>query len=96
MMKFVENTVKEGQRYTIEGNYIKKPLQGHLISVFRKDGKLIYYDGLQGYVYSKEDTKEYFDQMQKGNTEDTCMNLIRIDNLHFNNEITDFIMEEKQ
>ena len=46
MMKFVDDIVKEGERYTIEGSYITNPSQGHLISVFRKDGKLIYYDEL--------------------------------------------------
>ena len=96
MMKFVDDTVKEGERYTIEGSYIKDPSQGHLISVFRKDGELVYYDGLEGAVYDEEDTIKYFDKMQKGNTENTCMNLLRVDNLHFDNSVTDYIMEEKQ
>ena len=96
MMKFVDDTVKEGERYTIEGSYITNPSQGHLISVFRKDGKLIYYDGLEGTVYDEEDTIVYFDRMVKGNTENTCMNLLRVDNLQFDNSVTDFIMEEKQ
>ena len=95
-MKFVDDIVKEGERYTIEGSYITNPSQGHLISVFRKDGKLIYYDGLEGTVYDEEDTIVYFDRMVKGNTETTCMNLLRVDNLQFDNSVTDFIMEEKQ
>ena len=82
---FISQTVKPGERYTMEGNWKGCYGSGHIISVFREDsGNLVFYDPQTNNCYNERSIKENFlNRMQKGNTENTAVKLLRIDNLAF-------------
>ena len=77
--QFISDTVKPGERYTMEGIWKGDLGCGHIISVFREEsGNLVFYDPQVNMIYNSKSIKEDFlNYMQKGNTEDTAIKLLR-------------------
>ena len=71
---------------------------GHIISVFKENtGNLVFYDPQINQIYSKRFMKEEFlPSMQKGNTEDTAIKLLRIDNLEIDTDFIDSIVKRSE
>lgn len=95
---FIDKTVKSGERYTLEGVWKGFFGCGHIISVFRETtGNLVFYDPQINQIYSKRVMKEEFlPFMQKGNTEETAIKLLRIDNLALNTEFIEPIVRRSE
>jgi hypothetical protein len=95
---FIDETVKPGERYTLEGAWKGLFGMGHIISVFKENtGNLVFYDPQINQIYSKRFMKEEFlPSMQKGNTEDTAIKLLRIDNLEINTDLVDSIVRRSE
>ena len=98
MYDFIDKTVKPGERYTLEGTWKGWFGVGHIISVFRENtGNLVFYDPQINQIYSKRVMKEeLLPNMQKGNTEDTAIKLLRIDNLAINTEFVEPIVRRSE
>lgn len=98
MYDFIDKTVKPGERYTLEGVWKGFFGCGHIISVFRETtGNLVFYDPQINQIYSKRVMKEeLLPNMQKGNTEDTAIKLLRIDNLALNTEFIEPIVRRSE
>lgn len=95
---FIDETVKPGERYTLEGVWKELFGTGHIISVFKENtGNLVFYDPQINQIYSKRFMKEeYLPLMQKGNTEDTAIKLLRIDNLEIDTDFIDPIVRRSE
>ena len=90
--------MKSGERYTLEGVWKGGFGCGHIISVFREEtGNLVFYDPQVNMIYNAKSIKEDFlNYMQKGNTEDTAIKLLRVDNLDINTDFVDSIVRRSQ
>lgn len=80
---YISDTVKPGERYTLEGLWKGFFSGGHIISIFREqNGNLVAYDPQINKIYSEKTLKaEILDNMQKGPTPETNIRLLRVDNL---------------
>lgn len=96
--QFISDTVKSGERYTLEGVWKGGFGCGHIISVFREEtGNLVFYDPQVNMTYNAKSIKEDFlNYMQKGNTEDTAIKLIRVDNLDIDTDFVSSIVRRSQ
>ncbi len=98
MYKFISDTVKPGERYTLQGIW-KGPIAcGHIISVFRENtGNLVFYDPQVNIIYNERGIKEnVLSMMMKGATEEDTIKLLRIDNLSFDKQIVDPIVKRSE
>ena len=98
MYDFISDTVKPGERYTLQGIW-KGPCEwGHIMSVFREEtGNLVFYDPQVNLTYNERGIKEnVLSMMQKGSTEDDTIKLLRIDNLSFDKQIVDPIVKRSE
>ena len=95
---FISDTVKPGERYTLQGIWKGDWGCGHIISVFREEsGNLVFYDPQINEIYNKKFFKEEFlSRMQKGNTEETAIKLLRVDNLDIDIDFIDPIVRRSQ
>ena len=55
-MDFMHNTLKEGERYTLEFGWKGRSNVGHIISLYIEKGKIVFYDPQSGRLY-KEGTR---------------------------------------
>ena len=96
--QFISDTVKSGERYTLEGVWKGGFGCGHIISVFREEtGNLVFYDPQVNMTYNEKSIKENFlNYMQKGNTEDTAIKLLRVDNLDIDTDFVSSIVRRSQ
>lgn len=95
MLAFVDKTVKQNERYTLRGTYKNRNF-GHIINVFREaDGTLVYYDPQSNKILDDFGRNELFRLMNKGKSEQTAMQLLRIDNLQFNKNVVDYILTRR-
>lgn len=96
--QFISDTVKPGERYTLEGVWKGGFGCGHIISVFREEtGNLVFYDPQVNTIYNSKSIKEQFlNFMQKGNTEDSAIKLLRIDNLDIDTDFVNSIVRRSQ
>lgn len=96
MYQFIADTVKPGERYTMQGYWRYGICDGgHIISVFREPtGNLVFYDPQIDKIYNERSIKkDVLNEMQKGNTEDTTIKLLRIDNLKIDKDFVDPIVK---
>lgn len=98
MYDFISDTVKSGERYTMEGLWKGPWGFGHIISVFREDsGNLVFYDPQINRTYNKRSVKEeILSNMQKGTTESTTIKLLRVDNLEIDKTFVDSLVRGKE
>lgn len=96
--QFISDTVKPGERYTLEGVWKGGFGCGHIISVFREEtGNLVFYDPQVNTIYNSKSIKEQFlNFMQKGNTEDSAIKLLRVDNLDIDTDFVNSIVRRSQ
>ena len=96
--QFISDTVKPGERYTLEGCWKDCLGCGHIISVFREEtGNLVFYDPQVNMTYNAKSIKEDFlNYMQKGNTEETAIKLLRVDNLDIDTDFVSSIVRRSQ
>lgn len=98
MYKFISETVKPGERYTLQGIW-KGPFGfGHIISVFREEtGNLVFYDPQVNKIYNERGIKEnVLSMMRKGASKNETIKLLRIDNLSFDKKIVDSIVRRSE
>ena len=98
MFKFISDTIKPGERYTLEGRWKGFWGGGHIISVFREEsGNLVFYDSQINYIYNAQSFKDkILSRMQKGNTEDSAIKLLRVDNLQIDFEFVNPIVKRSE
>lgn len=96
--KFIDETVKPGERYTLEGMWKGLFNCGHIISVFReKTGNLVFYDPQVNKIYNERSFKEdILSNMQKGITPDSNIKLLRIDNLAIDKNFMDPLVRRSE
>lgn len=98
MYDFISDTVKPGERYTLQGIWKGPWGCGHIISVFREEtGNLVFYDPQVNMTYNERGIKEnILSMMQKGSTEDETIKLLRVDNLSFDKQMVDPIVRRSE
>ena len=98
MYNFIARTVMPGERYTLEGNWKGGWGCGHIISVFREEtGNLVFYDPQVNKIYNEQSFKVTFlSRMQKGNTEETAVKLLRVDNAAIDKDFVNPIIRRRQ
>lgn len=52
-MDFMHNTLKEGERYTLEFGWKGRSNVGHIISLYIEKGKIVFYDPQSGRLYKE-------------------------------------------
>jgi len=100
---FLENQVQSGERYTLQWTWKGKGYSGHIISLDRdSSGLLRFYDPQTGRIYDTAGvTTAYFNDI-KFRTSLGGVNipippkLLRVDNMQFNLDVVNHIMEEAQ
>lgn len=96
---WLENTIKSGERYTFQHLWKGRSRSGHIISLDRDtDGSLRLYDPQNGKTYKGADIDDYLSQIKYKTTVmgmklSTAPKVLRVDNLEFNPDFTDHIME---
>lgn len=98
MYDFISETVKPGQRYTMQGIWKGPWGCGHIISVFREEtGNLVFYDPQINKIYNERGIKEnVLSMMKKGTTEEETIKLLRVDNLSFDKDIVSSIVRKSE
>lgn len=96
--KWLEENVKEGERYTFQHAWKGKQQSGHIISVDRdKSGALRLYDPQTGRTYMGKDADAYLSRTKANSTimgmKFPRLGLTRVDNMQINPEYADGIME---
>ena len=78
---WIDNTIQEGERYNFSVIWAGKPF-GHIMSAFRKDGKMVIYDPQTGEIMDNYDkTKDMLDRVaMDGGYYDRPPRLLRVDN----------------
>ena len=95
-----DGVVEEGNRYTIEFWWKGRSSTGHIVSLERVDGELRMYDPQNGRVFRGAEVKEYLGDVKYSRTSYGMKyaegpELLRVDNMEFNTEITDAILEAR-
>lgn len=104
-LKFIQDNVKQGNRYTIQFAWSGRGHSGHIVNLDRtKDGKLRIKDNQRGVGERSEwigddevmaylSKMKYFDYTLLGDKYSCVPKLLRIDNMEFNPEVVNYIME---
>lgn len=91
-LNYTKNTVKRGQRYIMQFNWIDRT-EGHVISVIRsKKGKFFFYDPQTGTIFNRKDFKELFEQIIFTDKYKQPK-YIRVDNLQFDENVLKCVVE---
>lgn len=81
-MKFLERVIKDGERYTLEFEWLSAR-SGHIVSVERVNGKIRVYDPQTGEI---RNTKELLSKTKN-------LEVLRIDNCQFNTEYVNYMLK---
>lgn len=91
-LNYTKNTVKRGQRYIMQFNWIDRT-EGHVISVIRSSkGKFFFYDPQEGAIFNREDFKDLFEQIMFSDKYKQPK-YIRVDHLQFDENVLKYITE---
>lgn len=95
MVKYLKENVKEGERYTFQF-YWRNYSSGHIVTMYKENGEVIMYDPQTNNVYKGDAPLEYyFKQIQYRSYGTDCSpNLLRVDNLQFDEERAKGIMKK--
>lgn len=103
VMKYLEDNVKEGERYTLRydtresGGYC-----GHIVWMDRTESGMRIYDPQSGTIYEDRDYRDFirthiqYKSTSYGMKIEHPIDVLRVDDLEFNTEIVDQIVTEKQ
>lgn len=97
--EFLKEKLKEGERYNIGFMWKGRSRSGHIVTMYREKGDIILYDPQTGKKYKNEQmADEYLSRMKvAGSTYvisiSSVPQLYRVDNMAFNPEYVDDIME---
>ena len=97
--EFLKEKLKEGERYNIGFMWKGRSRSGHIVTMYREKGDIILYDPQTGKKYKNEQmADEYLSRMKvAGSTYGISISsvpqLYRVDNMAFNPEYVDDIME---
>lgn len=87
-MGYIDNTIREGNRYTIEWNW-SSGTSGHIINVSKENGKLKFYDPQDGSIMDADKFKSsVYPSIRRGS-----IAIMRVDNLEFDGEYVDKILK---
>lgn len=104
-LKFIQDNVKQGNRYTIQFAWNGRGHSGHIVNLDRtEDGKLRIKDNQRGVGERSEwigddeiaeylSKMKYFDYTLLGDKYSCVPKLLRIDNMEFNPDVVNYIME---
>jgi hypothetical protein len=85
---FLDRTIKEGERYNIEWTW-RGERSGHIISVQRENGNLVFYDPQSS---EKRDFKAFKNQCLSRAVRGS-LRVMRVDNCELNPEIVDYVLK---
>lgn len=97
--KFLQEVIKEKERYTIEFTWKGSGNSGHIISLDRDDdGKLRFYDPQIGRSYNEAQIQEYLKNLKYvttvyGTKIPTVPKILRVDDKYFDKEVVDKILK---
>lgn len=97
--KFLQEIIKEKERYTIEFTWKGSGSSGHIISLDRDDdGKLRFYDPQIGRSYNEAQIQEYLKNLKYvttvyGTKIPTVPKILRIDDKYFDKEVVNKILK---
>lgn len=108
--KFLEDTIEKGKRYNLGFAWKGRRRTGHIVSIIRGNDGLEIYDPQSGKKYVGDELKNYLGRISYRTTiksvvagqawgpikEVSSVELLRVDNLAFNPEFMNDIMEKKQ
>lgn len=104
-LPFVKDTIKQGERYSIEFGWAGRGNSGHIVNIDRnEDGKLRIHDNQRGKGEKAEwlgddEVLEYLKKMKyetvyRGKTYSVVPKLLRLDNMEFDYKMASKIMEK--
>lgn len=96
--QWLQEVVEEGKRYTIEHEVYSKDRERHILTVYKERGKLKLYDPQTGEKFVGEEFDKYmktvrYKTIYKGKKIKTPINLLRVDNLAFNEKIINNVLQ---
>lgn len=96
-----EGTIEEGKRYTIEFEWKGKTHSGHIVSLERVGDRLRIYDPQNGKTMLGDEVRKYLANVKYSRKSYDKVyawgpDILRIDNMEFNSDITDAILEARQ
>lgn len=95
--KFIQDTVVLGNRYTIQFLWKNRKNSGHIVNLDRtEDGKLRIKDNQRGSGERSEwvGNREVLEYLSRMNYFDDTPKILRIDNMNFNPDVINYIVEE--
>lgn len=96
--KHLVNTIKEGERYTMDFGWRGHGRTGHVIHIYKKDGNIQFYDPQIGESYKGKQVDDYLKLLRykisiQGEQIPWHPNILRVDNLDFNKSVVDEILK---
>lgn len=97
--QFLKETLKDNERYNLSFNWKGRSRSGHVVSMYKENGDLVLYDPQNGKKYKNEQmANEYLSKIKFGvKSYGLSFNLVpklyRVDNMAFNPEYVNDIME---
>lgn len=85
--QFIENTVKDGERYTVQWTW-RGENSGHIISVQRENGELVFYDPQTSKKRNYTEFKEWAINRSRGQ-----IKMLRVDNCELNPEYVNYMLK---
>lgn len=95
-----DGLIEEGNRYTIEFEWKGGSHSGHIVSLERVNGELRLYDPQNGKVHMGDEVKQYLERVKYSRSSGGSRfawgpDILRVDNMEFNNSIVDTILEAR-
>ena len=96
-----DGVIEEGNRYTIQFAWKGRARYGHIVSLERVDGSLRLYDPQTGRICVGDEVKTYLGEVKYSSKTGRITfadgpKILRVDNMEFNPEFSDRILEARQ
>ena len=92
LLSRLDKEIEEGKRYIFRGIY-KGGRDGHVVSMYKEKGEIIYYDPQTNTTYKGELLKQHL-QLNFKMKGEMCPQVLRVDNLAFNPRYSDKIVKK--
>ena len=97
-VKWLEDTIQDGHRYTLQFSWKGRGNGGHIVSIFKQKGNIVLYDPQAGKVLFRENLLAYMEQVKytvtiNGIKTNTPPKLLQIDTCDFNFSVVELILE---
>lgn len=95
--EWLNNTIEEGNRYTMEFGWKGRSRSGHIINVYKEGGEVKFYDPQNGSKYAGKEVDQYLARVRLQTTTygfkiPTPLKVLRVDDKQFNMNIVEKVL----